>query len=143
MKNLYLSTVLLMISINSWSQDSVKDTLYFKFNNNYIEIKKSYDGISTFIFKNEKFVTSAFKKIVKEDLFSFTQLDSSPITYNLKPSKIINLKRFFRKKENLFKDTSTKKLDAYKILQYFNKYIVFFETDCSFIKVGVNTTLAE
>jgi len=143
MRNLYLSGVLLMISINSWSQNDVKDTLYFKFNNNYIEFKKSYDGTHTFVFKKKNFVTSAFGKIVKEDLLFFTQLDLPPRTYKLNPSKIVDLKKFFRKNENLFKDTSTKKLDAYKIMRYFDKHIVFFEKDCAFIKVSVSLSLSE
>lgn len=143
MKNLYFCFVLLMVFINSWGQNSIKDTLYFKLNSSYIEVKKNYEGVHAFIFKNEKFVTSAFGKIVKEDLFFFTQSDFPPIKYKLKPYKTYRLKKYLRKNKKIFIEKSTKKLDAYRIMKYFDKYIVFFKKDCHFIKVRVHTSLGE
>ena len=143
MRNFHLSLISLMIFMSSWGQKTAKDTLYFKFNSNYITVKKNYEGVHSFILKKEKLVTSAFGEIIKEDLFFFTQSGFPPKTYRLEPDKIYNLKKFFRKKKELFKDSSSKNLDAYKIMKYFEKYIVFFSIDNEFFKVKVHTSLAE
>lgn len=132
-----------MIFMSSWGQKTAKDTLYFKFNSNYIIVQENYEGAHSFVLKKEKLVTSAFGKIVKEDLFFFTQSDFPPKTYRLEPDKIHNLKKFFRKNKGLFKDTSSGNLDAYKIMKHFDKFIVFFSIDNEFFKVKVHTSLAE
>ena len=77
-----------MTFISASSQESVKDTLFFKFNCSYITVKKNYENNHHFIFKNEELVTSAYyNKIIKEDFFYFGQ-SGPPILYSFKPRKI-------------------------------------------------------
>ncbi|APG65868.1 hypothetical protein LPB136_11045 [Tenacibaculum todarodis] len=143
MKNLFLLFILLAFSQkNVFSQK--KDTLFFKLNPKCIDVKKNYEGVHSFIIKDEEFVTSAFNEIVKEDLFFFTQADFPPKTYKLKPIKIYKLKKFIKENRHMLKEKSTNKLDAYKIMEFFDKYVVFFKKEKNtFIKVRVHTTLSE
>ncbi len=141
MKNIYIT--LLLFTLNGWSQKSTKDTLFFKYNCNYISVeKKNIDNYHFFKFKNEKLVTSAFgKKIFNEDLFYFVQAEASLINSN--PRKIYSLKTYLRKRSNVFKDKSTNKYDSYKLMLYFDKFVVFFLKDKKFIKVKVLASSSE
>ncbi|MEE1962510.1 hypothetical protein V1387_07425 [Allomuricauda taeanensis] len=106
-------------------------------------MEKNYEGVHTFIFKNEGLVTSAFGQTVKEDLFFFTQSGFPPKKYSLKPKRIYSLKKFLKKKKELFRDTSTGKPDAYKMMKFFDEYVVFFSVDNEFFKVEVHASLSE
>ena len=46
-------------------------------------------------------------------------------------------------KKKFFRDASTGKLDAYKIMKYFDEFVVFFLVDNEFLKVKVHTSLSE
>ena len=144
MKKSLLTIVLLMaLQNNSWSQQAIKDTLFFKFNCNYITVIKNYEGIHHFKFKNEKLVSSAFDKITEENLFYFVQT-SPPFTLDsLKPKKNFSLKKYLKKRDEIFRDEKTKYLDAYKIMIYFDKYIIYFLKDDKYLKVKVLTSLQE
>ena len=144
MKTLFTIVLQLTLNTNSWSQESVKDTLFFKFNCNYITVKKSYENIHVFFFKKEKLVSSAFgKRIVEETFFHFAQFNGDARTYNFKPRKIHNLKKYLEKRLNIFRDKSTKRYDAYKMTKYFDNYVVFFLNDEKFVKISANATLGE
>jgi len=71
MKNFHLSLILSMVFMSSWGQTD-KDTLYFKFNSNYITVKKNYEGVHAFVLKKEKFVTNSFKVFFTKE---FSQRD--------------------------------------------------------------------
>ena len=58
-----------MSFMSTRGQKAPNDTLYFSFKPNYILVKKNYEGVHTFIFRNEGLVTSAFGQTAKEDLF--------------------------------------------------------------------------
>ena len=125
-----------------WGQKVPKDTLYFNFDSNYISAEKNHEGVHAFRFKTEELVTSAFGSIVKEDLFFFTQSGFLPKKYSLKPKRVYSLQKFLKKKK-FFRDASTGKLDAYKIMKYFDEFVVFFLVDNEFLKVNVHTSLSE
>jgi len=143
MKNTYITLVILLFTINGWSQKLTKDTLFFKYNCNYISVeKKNIDNYHFFKFKKEELVTSAFgKRIKRENLFYFVQRTN--MTYNLKPKKIYSLKKFLKKRPDTFRDKSTNKYDAYKLMLYFDKFVVFFLKDKKFIKVKVLASVSE
>ncbi|MFC4221729.1 hypothetical protein [Flagellimonas marina] len=143
MKIFYLGITASFFFITGWAQEVSKDTLHFKFDPNYMVITKNYEGVYAFMFKEEKLVTSAFGNIKEEELFFFTQSGFPPKKYNLKPNKIYCFQKFLRKRRGFFRDTSTGKLDAYKMMKYFDKHIVFFAVGNDFIKVDVHTSLAE
>ena len=141
----YILIILSIFSLNILAQDQKKDTLYFKFDTNYIKVMKDFDDDYIFMFKKEKLVTSAFGKIVKEDLidFDFVQSETSIAVYKLNPKKIYKLKTYLNKRENIFKDKRTKKMDAYKLMRYFDNHTVFFLLEKKLIKVKVRTSLYE
>ena len=143
MKKQILFITLLMTYLGAWSQKPVKDTLYFKFDTNYIETKKNYEEDHVFMFKKEKLVTSAFGEIMKEDMFHFSQSKTPVAVSKLNYKKIYKLKTYLKKRENIFKDKVTKKMDAYKLMKYFNSYTVFFLLEKKFIQVSALTSLYE
>jgi uncharacterized protein YijF (DUF1287 family) len=141
MKKKLIIIALLLISHNSIGQGVKKDTLYFKFKNNYLNLKKNYENTYAFIFKNEKLVTSAFgNKIQEEDLFYFIGHNSN---LNLKIKRMCNLKKYLKKRKNILIDIQTQKYDAYKLMQHFNKFIIFFLVDNKFIEVKASCSLGE
>ncbi len=132
-----------MYFMNNFGQEQVKDILFFKFNCNYITVKKNHENNHHFIFKNEELVTSAYyNKIIKEDFFYFGQ-SGPPILYSFKPRRIFKLKKYLKKRPYIFRDESTKLLDAYKIMKYFDRFSVFFLIDNKFVKVVAIPTLGE
>ncbi|MBW8245258.1 hypothetical protein K1F50_20845 [Muricauda oceani] len=140
--NFLLSLTISIFFISCWGQKVPKDTLYFNFDSNYISAEKNHEGVHAFRFKTEELVTSAFGPIIKEDLFFFTQSGFPPKKYSLKPKRVYSLQRFLKKKK-FFRDASTGKLDAYKIMKYFDEFVVFFLVDNEFLKVNVHTSLSE
>ena len=133
---------LLSLSFNSFSQEQKKDSLFFSFDKDYIFFSNdNYDQDYFFKFKNEKLVTSAFGKISNEDLFYFTQSEKKINKTN--PKKEIDLKKFIKKNSKIFIDKSTQKLDAYKLMRFFDNYKVFFLVKNKFILVASVTTLSE
>ena len=139
----YILIILSIFSLNILAQEQKKDTLYFKFDTNYIKVMKDFDNDYIFMFKKEKLVTSAFGKIIKEDMFHFAQSGTPPIVYKLNPRKIYSLKTYLKNRENIFKDKRTKKMDAYKLMEYFDNHTVFFLFEKKLIKVKVRTSLYE
>jgi hypothetical protein len=141
MKKIFISIILLLISHNSIGQKIKKDTLYFKFKKNYLNLKKNYENTHYFIFKHEKLVTSAFgNRIQKEKLFHFMGYINN---LNLSIKKTSNLKKYLKKRKNILIDIQTQKYDAYKLMQHFNKFIVFFLVDNEFVEVKAVCSLGE
>ena len=89
----------------------------------------------------DRLVTSAFGKISNEDMFYFVQKERK--TNKTNPKRAIDLKKFIRKNSKIFIDKSTQKLDAYKMMRFFDNYKVFFLVKNKFILVASVTTLSE
>jgi len=140
---IYINIIAFLITISCWSQKIIKkDSLFFTFDTKYITVKNNnYDQIYFFQFKNEKFVTSAFGKITTEDLFYFVQVHNKISVVNSR--KPIELKKFFSINSKIFLDKSTQKLDSYKIMRFFDRYVVFFLVKNEFILVKASASLAE
>ena len=140
---IYINIIAFLISIGCWSQKIIKkDSLFFNFEKEYITVKNNnYDQIYFFQFKNEKFVTSAFGKITTEDLFYFVQVHNKISVVNSR--KPIDLKKFFSINSKIFLDKSTQKFDSYKIMRFFDRYVVFFLVKNKFILVKASASLAE
>lgn len=129
--------------MNCWSQKIIKkDSLFFHFDKNYMKINNNnYDKRYFFQLKNEKIVTSAFHKITNDDLFYFVQTTDKTIKLNSKKS--IDLKNFISKNSKLFIEKSTRKLDSYKLMQFFDQYTVFFFVKNKYYTVKASGTLPE
>ncbi len=140
---IYINIIAFLIAISCWSQKIIKkDSLFLNFDTKYITVKNNnYDQIYFFQFKNEKFVTSAFGKITTEDLFYFIQEQNKISLVNSR--KPIDLKKFFSINSKIFLDKSTQKLDSYKKMRFFDRYVVFFLVKNKFILVKASASLAE
>jgi hypothetical protein len=120
MKNIfYLTFAIILISLSSKAQSIVKDTLFFKFDKNYI--LQSKNGSGNFILVDSN----------SDGTFYFERQET---IYNLNPKKVKCLKKFIRNSEFYRKDYH-RKLEDYSLDEYFRNYIIFLVHKNEFIHV--------
>ena len=120
MKNIfYLTFIIILISYSSKAQTVDRDTLFFKFDKNYILDAK--DGSDDFI-------------LVDSNTGGTFYFERKETIYNLKPKKVKCLKKFIRNSEYYRKDYP-RKLEDYSLYEYFRKHIIFLVHKNEFIQV--------
>ncbi|ARV05274.1 hypothetical protein BTO04_00565 [Polaribacter sp. SA4-10] len=135
---------MIFITISCSAQNTVKDSLFFVDNNNYLELKINYENNHRFFFKNEKFITSAFEAgINNETMNHFAQSYKTKILKKFKPKKTYDIKEYLNNNRKELIDSTSKKYDSYKLLLHFNEFNVFIKKNESFIKVKYSTSLSE
>ncbi len=107
-----------MYFMNNFGQEQVKDTLFFKYDKDYII--KSYNP-NTFYLKDSS----------NDGTFILIQSDT---LYNLNPKKVLCFKKFVHSSK-FYRKNGKRKLDDYGLYSYLNKYILFFKKDKIFIRV--------
>ncbi|WP_157662397.1 hypothetical protein [Polaribacter sp. SA4-10] len=144
MKKIFINIYLIFITISCSAQNTVKDSLFFVDNNNYLELKINYENNHRFFFKNEKFITSAFEAgINNETMNHFAQSYKTKILKKFKPKKTYDIKEYLNNNRKELIDSTSKKYDSYKLLLHFNEFNVFIKKNESFIKVKYSTSLSE
>ncbi|MDP3312956.1 hypothetical protein [Lutibacter sp.] len=120
MKNIfYLTFITILISIVCRAQSKDRDTLFFKFDKNYI--LQSKNGSGNFILVDSN----------SSGTFYFERKET---TYNLKPKKVKCLKKIIRSSEFYRKDYH-RRLEDYSAYEYFRKYVIFLVHKNEFIQV--------
>ena len=120
MKNIfYLTFVITLLSFSSKAQSIDKDTLFFKFDKNYILDAK--DGSDDFLLVDSN----------SDGTFYFERKET---TYNLKPKQVKCLKKFVRSSKFYRKDFY-RKLEDYSAYEYFREYVIFLVHKNEFIRV--------
>jgi hypothetical protein len=98
---------------------NLKDTLFFKFDKNYIDIYE--------VTPNKYYL----KDSSNDGAFYFEKQET---IYNLNPKKVKCLKKFIRNSEFYRKDYH-RKLNDFRLTQYFGKYVIFLVHKNEFIHV--------
>ncbi|RXP60877.1 hypothetical protein EC396_04280 [Lutibacter sp. HS1-25] len=120
MKNIfYLTFVIILLSFNSKAQSIDKDTLFFKFDRNYILGAK--DGSDDFLLADSN----------SDGTFYFERKET---TYNLKSKKVKCLKKFIHNSE-FYRKKNHRKLNDFRLYEYFEKYVVFLVNKNEYIHV--------
>ncbi|WP_411028830.1 hypothetical protein [Spongiimicrobium sp. 3-5] len=121
MKNLTFLFFTVFVSITNsilGQNDTFKDTLYFKYDDKYIETFKEQSGLY----------------YIKESTYETFYFLESEILYGLRPKKVLNLKRFVRKSKSYDKNKGIN-LDEIRFGTDISKYIIFFIKKSAFIRV--------
>lgn len=109
----------MLISIGCSAQSKDRDTLFFKFDKNYI-FTYGVTPNNYYLLDSNSGGTFYFEK--KET------------TYNLKPKKVKCLKKNIRSSEFYRKDYH-RKLEDYSAYEYFREYVIFLVHKNEFIRV--------
>lgn len=131
MKN-FILLVSLFFFICSYSQEQIKDTLFFKYDKNYMffyadnKKYKDYKELESVLIKNMNITKT-------EGYFTLNEIDT---LYNLNPKKIYSLKEYVEKRK-FYYDGSYGRVINSNILrrEIFNKYNVFIVHGNNFIKI--------
>ena len=144
MKKIFINIYLIITTLSCSAQNRVKDSLFFVDNNNYLELKVNYENNHSFIFVDEKFVSSAIYGIINEETMNyFAQSNKTNILKKFKPKKSYDIKEYLNDNREELIDSTSKKYDSYKLLLHFNKFNVFIKKNEDFIKVKYMTLLGE
>lgn len=146
MKKIFINTYLIVITLSCSAQNTVKDSLFFEDNSNYLELKINYENNHRFFFKNEKFVSSAIYGIINDEKMNhFAQAYKSTILKNLKPKpkKIYDIKEYLYAHRKELVHDKVDKFDSYKLMLHFDKFHVFIKNNNYFVKVIYITQLSE
>ncbi|GAA4106251.1 hypothetical protein GCM10022393_00600 [Aquimarina addita] len=113
-KTIAVITSLLFTSI-LLSQEKKRDTLFFKYDKNYL--------ITSKVSKDSYLIKDGYYN--KGGLFFF---DKKQDHYNLQPEKVLKFKKFIRSSKLFYNKKKTRKLNNRKLLNYLTDYVVIFVT---------------
>jgi len=119
MKKILTFTFILFISINICGQKKKKDTLFFKYDENYI-IKSNFNNNELSIKDSGSIESFIFEK--------------SDTLLNLNPKNILCLKKYIRSSK-FYRKNAKRKLNDYALYSFFNNYIIFFIKNNMYIRV--------
>lgn len=120
MKNTrFLILFLILLPFGSIAQSKEKDTLFFKFKQNYI--LKAKDGSGDFLLKDSH----------DDGMFYFEKKENY---YNLKPKELLCLKKYVRKSK-YYRKTFYRKLEDYSLYRHLDNYVIFLVRGDNFIHV--------
>ena len=135
---------MIVITLSCSAQNIVKDSLFFVDNNNYLELKVNYENNHSFIFVDEKFVSSAIYGIINEETMNyFAQSNKTNILNKFKPKKTYDIKEYLNNNRKELIDSTSKKYDSYKLMLHFDKFNVFIKKNNYFVNVNYMTLLGE
>ena len=119
MKKNIIHIITLLIYFAANAQEKVNDTLFFKFDSRYV-----YDALSGF---------EAY--ILKDSGYDGTfYFEKEGIYVGLNPEKVLNLKKFVRTSK-FYNRKRHRKLNDYRLYEYFRDYTIFLVKGNEFIKV--------
>lgn len=130
MKKLIFNILIISLSLNSYAQDSKKDTIYFLYDKQYIIEDTEFNNLD-YNEKTEKELLN--KKITNTNGYIYFIKDT--ILNNLNPNQILSIKEYIERKEFYFQGKYNRIVDKWKLKSLLlDKYIIFLVKDNKYIK---------
>ncbi|PNW27132.1 hypothetical protein BKP44_14415 [Formosa algae] len=126
-----LTILILLFFVEAFSQNKENDSIYFKYNENYILFYENFKNLNYKEF--ERRVLQNISKTKTEGYFILKKTDT---LYNLNPKQIFDLKEYVENRAFYYSGTYNKTINKDLLKEkIFNKYKVFIVKNNTFITI--------